>query len=75
MVKKLLRRSEKDKSIQATKWAESKVKLSTAEFCQYIDKKLYEEINDSLKPFFNVFKKLKDKNPIGYTKKVQTSFK
>jgi Mn-dependent DtxR family transcriptional regulator len=38
-------------------------------------KKLYEEINDSLKPFFNVFKKLKDKNPIGYTKKVQTIFK
>jgi hypothetical protein len=38
-------------------------------------KKLYEEINDSLKPFFNVFQKLKDKNPIGYTKKVQTIFK
>ena len=44
MVKKLLKRLEKDKSIQATKWAESKVKLSTAEFCQHIDKKLYEEI-------------------------------
>jgi len=44
MVKKLLQRSEKDKSIPATKWAQSKVKLSTAEFCQHIDKKLYEEI-------------------------------
>ena len=44
MVKKLLKRTEKDTSIQATKWAESKVKLSTAEFCQHIDKKLYEEI-------------------------------
>ena len=44
MVKKLLQRSEKDKSIQATKWAESKVKLSTAVFCQHIDKTLYEEI-------------------------------
>ena len=44
MVKKLLERTDKDKLIQATKWAESKVKLSTAEFCQHIDKKLYEEI-------------------------------
>ena len=44
MVKKLLKLTEKNKSIQATKWAESKVKLSTFEFCQHIDKKLYEEI-------------------------------
>jgi len=44
MVKKLLKRSEKDNSILATKWAESKVKLTTIEFCQNIDKKLCEEI-------------------------------
>jgi len=44
MVKKLLKRSEKKTSIQATKWAESKVKFSTFEFCQRIDKKLYEDI-------------------------------
>lgn len=38
-------------------------------------KKLYEEINKSLEPYFNVFKKLKEKDPISYTKKVQTVFK
>lgn len=37
--------------------------------------KLYDDINIRLKPFFNVFKKLESKNPIGYTKKVQTIFK
>ena len=35
---------EKNNSILAAKWAESKVKLTTTEFCQNIDKKLYEEI-------------------------------
>jgi len=38
-------------------------------------KELYEDISKRLKPFFNVFKKLKEKDPIGYTKKVQTIFK
>jgi len=38
-------------------------------------KELYEDINKRLKPFFNVFKKLKEKNPINYTKKVQTVFR
>ena len=38
-------------------------------------KKLYEDINERLKPFFNVFKKLKGKDPIKYTKKVQTVFR
>ena len=43
MVKKLLKRSEKNNLILATKWAESKVKLTTTEFCQNIDKKQYVE--------------------------------
>ena len=38
-------------------------------------KELYDDINKRLKPFFNVFKKLKDKNSISYTKKLQTVFK
>jgi len=38
-------------------------------------KELYEDINKRIKPFFNVFKKLKEESPIKYTKKVQTVFK
>ena len=38
-------------------------------------KKLYEEINKDLKPYFDVFSKLKEKDSISYTKKVQTIFK
>lgn len=38
-------------------------------------KELYEDINKRIKPFFNVFKKLREENPIKYTKKVQTVFK
>ena len=38
-------------------------------------RKLYQEINSRLDPFFQVFQKLKSKNPIGYTKKLQTVFK
>jgi len=38
-------------------------------------KKLYEEINKNLGPYFNVFNKLKEKDPISYTKKLQTIFK
>ena len=38
-------------------------------------KLLYDDINKRIKPFFNVFKKLKGKDPISYTKKVQTVFK
>jgi len=38
-------------------------------------KTLYEDIDKRLKPFFNVFKKLKEKDPIRYTKKVQTVFR
>lgn len=36
---------------------------------------LYDDINKRLKPFFNVFKKLKETDPISYTKKVQTVFR
>tara|TARA_Y100000310_G_scaffold338217_1_gene427260 strand:- start:1185 stop:1547 length:363 start_codon:yes stop_codon:yes gene_type:complete len=38
-------------------------------------RKLYEEINKRLDPFFGVLEKLKSKNPIEYTKKLQTVFK
>jgi len=38
-------------------------------------KRLYEEINDNIKPYINVFKKLREKSPISYTRKVQTIFK
>jgi hypothetical protein len=38
-------------------------------------KTLYDDINKRLNPFFNVFRKLREKNPIGYTKKVQTIFR
>ena len=38
-------------------------------------KKLYEEINNNMKPYINVFKKLKEKSPISYTKKIQTIFR
>ncbi len=36
---------------------------------------LYNDINKRLSPFFNVFRKLKEKSPISYTKKVQTIFR
>lgn len=36
---------------------------------------LYDDINKRLSPFFNVFQKLKEKDPISYTKKLQTIFK
>jgi len=38
-------------------------------------RKLYEDIDKRITPFFNVFRKLKEKNPISYTKKVQTIFR
>ena len=38
-------------------------------------KKLYEDINNNMKPYINVFKKLKEKSPTSYTRKVQTIFK
>ena len=37
--------------------------------------KLYEDIDRRIQPFFNVFKKLKEKDPTSYTKKVQTIFR
>jgi predicted transcriptional regulator len=36
---------------------------------------LYEDIDKRLNPFFQVFRKLKEKSPISYTRKVQTIFK
>ena len=38
-------------------------------------KKLYEDINKRINTFLNVFIKLKEKNPISYTKKIQTIFR
>ena len=43
ILKKLIKRTEKTNSKQATKWAASKVKLSTEKFCQSIDRQIYEE--------------------------------
>jgi predicted transcriptional regulator len=38
-------------------------------------KKLFKEIKADLKPYIIVYKKLKEKSPTSYTKKVQTVFK
>ena len=37
--------------------------------------KLFLEIKNDLKPYIQVYKKLKEKNPNSYTRKVQTVFK
>ena len=37
--------------------------------------KLFKEIKDDLKPYILVYKKLKEKSPTSYTKKVQTVFR
>ena len=37
--------------------------------------KLFKEIKEDLKPYILVYKKLKGKSPVSYTKKVQTVFK
>jgi len=37
-------------------------------------RKLYEEIDGIIKPYFNVLSKLQEKSPVSYTKKVQTIF-
>lgn len=42
--KKIIKRLEKDTSIEATNWAKLHVKHSTEEFCKSIDKLLYEEV-------------------------------
>lgn len=38
-------------------------------------RKLYEDIDKRIQPFFNVYNKLKEKSPISYTRKLQTVFK
>ena len=38
-------------------------------------RELYEDIDKRIKPFFNVIRKLKEKSPISYTKRVQTIFR
>ncbi len=38
-------------------------------------KRIYEEIKKNLEPYFNVIQKLKEKDPIRYTRKVQTVFR
>lgn len=37
--------------------------------------KLFKEVKDELKPYIKVYKKLKEKSPTSYTKKVQTVFR
>ena len=37
--------------------------------------KLYLDIDKRISPFFKVYRKLQDKSPISYTKKLQTVFK
>jgi hypothetical protein len=37
--------------------------------------KLFQEIKEDFSPYLNVYKKLKEKDPTSYTKKVQTVFK
>tara|TARA_B100001057_G_scaffold443022_1_gene478818 strand:+ start:375 stop:1127 length:753 start_codon:yes stop_codon:yes gene_type:complete len=48
ILKKILKKTEKDTSVKAKKWAQSKVEFTTEEFCQSIDKKLFEEIKDDI---------------------------
>ncbi len=38
-------------------------------------KKVYNEINKQVEPYFYLIKKLKEKDPASYTKKIQTIFK
>ena len=38
-------------------------------------KKLFHEIDKNLNPYLDVYNKLKDKDPVSYTKKVQTIFR
>ncbi len=44
IIKKIIKRFEKDTSIEATQWAKLHVKYSTEEFCKLIDPLLYDEI-------------------------------
>ena len=44
IIKKIIKRFEKDTSIEATQWAKIHVKHSTEEFCKSIDKFLYDEV-------------------------------
>ena len=48
IIKKLIKRFEKDTSIEATQWAKLHVKHSTEEFCKSIDLLLYDEIKSDI---------------------------
>lgn len=49
ILKKFIKRFEKDTSEEAKKWAESNVKQSTKEFCCAIDSSLYDEVITDIK--------------------------
>jgi len=44
IIKKMIKRLEKDTSVEAIKWAKSNVKQTTEEFCKSIDVLLYDEV-------------------------------
>ena len=44
IIKKIIKRLEKDTSVEAIKWAKSNVKQTTEEFCKSIDVLLYDEV-------------------------------
>ena len=48
ILKKIIKRFEKDTSIEAMQWAKSHAKHSTEEFCKLIDKFLYDEVKSDI---------------------------
>ena len=48
ILRKLIKRFEKDNSVEARKWAEQNAKLSTEDFCCLIDRKLFNQIETDL---------------------------
>jgi predicted O-methyltransferase YrrM len=48
IIKKIIKRFEKDTSIEATQWAKIHVKHSTEEFCKSIDLLLYDEVKSDI---------------------------
>ena len=49
ILKKVIKRLEKNTSVEAKKWATSKTKQTTEEFCRSIDTLLYNEVVDDIK--------------------------
>lgn len=49
IVKKVIKRFEKNTSVEAKKWSVSKTRQTTEEFCRSIDSSLYDEVRDDIK--------------------------